>query len=832
MLFSRRPKNIPNASKRDANPLPQPIAAVLRESWWLAAVVAGLYLVIILASYHPGDPGWSHDATRAAIHNKGGSFGAWLADVLLYLFGFSAWWWVVFCLAAILWGYRRLEKVQGNHRLAIVAMSGFMMLILSSCSLEALRLGSWQIALPYVPGGMLGLALGGWLYHVLGFTGATLILLAVFAIGLSLFVGLSWLNLMETVGGWLEDRFIKLFSLYQARQDRKIGEEAASAREARVTVEKQKFEDAPALRIEEPTLDIPPAKSILREIEQEQKAAEKARIAEAQASLFEDDELPPWNDVEDDVPPAQPQPHQAAPLAPVKPKTVSKKTPPLVQSGRAELPSITLLAPPPSTQEVVSHETLEYTSRLIERKLADFGVEVKVVAAYPGPVITRYEIEPATGVKGSQIVNLMKDLARALSLVSIRVVETIPGKTYMGLELPNPKRQIVRLSEILGSQLYDDAGSLLTMALGKDISGKPVVADLAKAPHMLVAGTTGSGKSVAMNAIILSFLYKATPEEVRLIMVDPKMLELSIYEGIPHLLAPVVTDMKHAANALNWCVAEMEKRYRLMSAMGVRNLSGYNQKLKEAEKRGEKPVNPFSLTPDNPEPLTTLPLIVVLIDELADLMMVAGKQVEQLIARLAQKARAAGIHLILATQRPSVDVITGLIKANIPTRCAFQVSSKIDSRTILDQMGAEALLGQGDGLFLPPGSGYPQRIHGAFVADEEVHAVVEFLKSQGEPDYIEGILTGQVEGMGGEAGGGEFSLTGGGAAGNEGDDLYDQAVSFVLKSRKASISAVQRQLRIGYNRAARLIEQMEQAGLVSPMETNGNRTVLVPAREE
>ncbi|GAB3251005.1 DNA translocase FtsK [Chitinimonas naiadis] len=823
MLFSRRPKNAPNSTKRDSTPLPPQFAAVLRESWWLAAVVAGIYLVIILASYSAADPGWSHAATQVAIRNKGGAFGAWLADVLLYLFGFSAWWWVVFCLAAILWGYRRLEKVEHNHRLAIVAISGYLLLILSSCSLEALRLNSWHIDLPYQPGGMLGLALGGWLFHALGFSGATLILLASFGIGVSLFMGVSWLDLMERLGGWIEDHVLRVVNVWQARQDRKIGEEAAIAREARVTVEKQRFEDAPALRIEEPILDIVPSKAMLKEIEQEQKAQEKAKQAEAQPSLFAEEDLPPWDE------PVVAAGNPAAP--PPKAKTVTKKAPALISNNNAELPSLALLSAPAAMQEVVSHETIEYTSRLIERKLAEFGVEVKVIAAYPGPVITRYEIEPATGVKGSQIVNLMKDLARALSLVSIRVVETIPGKTYMGLELPNPKRQIVRLSEILGSQVYHDAGSLLTMAMGKDISGKPVVTDLAKAPHMLVAGTTGSGKSVAMNAIILSFLYKATPEEVRLIMVDPKMLELSVYEGIPHLLAPVVTDMKHAANALNWCVAEMEKRYRLMSAMGVRNLAGYNQKLKEAEKRGEKLTNPFSLTPDSPEPLESLPMIVVLIDELADLMMVAGKQIEQLIARLAQKARAAGIHLILATQRPSVDVITGLIKANIPTRCAFQVSSKIDSRTILDQMGAESLLGQGDGLFLPPGSGYPQRIHGAFVADEEVHAVVEFLKTQGEPNYIEGILSGTVEGM--EApggGGGEFGLTGGGDG--EGDDMYDQAVSFVLKSRKASISSVQRQLRIGYNRAARLIEQMEQAGLVSPMETNGNRTVLVPAREE
>ena len=450
-----------------------------------------------------------------------------------------------------------------------------------------------------------------------------------------------------------------------------------------------------------------------------------------------------------------------------------------------------------------------------------------MIAAYPGPVITRYEIEPAVGVKGAQIVNLMKDLARALSLVSVRVVETIPGKTYMGLELPNPKRQIVRLSEIIGSDDYQNMSSRLAIAVGKDIAGQPVTVDLAKMPHVLVAGTTGSGKSVAINAMILSLLYKSTAREVRLIMVDPKMLELSVYEGIPHLLAPVVTDMKQAANALNWCVGEMERRYRLMSKLGVRNLAGYNQKIKDGEKTGEKIPNPFSLTPETPEPLDTLPLIVVVIDELADLMMVAGKKIEELIARLAQKARAAGIHLILATQRPSVDVITGLIKANIPTRIAFQVSSKIDSRTILDQMGAEALLGQGDMLYLPPGSGYPNRVHGAFVADDEVHHVVEFLKTTGEPDYIEGILSGQAEAdEAGAATGGEVDGSG------EADPLYDEAVAIVVKTRKASISSVQRHLRIGYNRAARLIEQMEMAGLVSAMETNGNRTVLAPARDD
>jgi S-DNA-T family DNA segregation ATPase FtsK/SpoIIIE len=465
------------------------------------------------------------------------------------------------------------------------------------------------------------------------------------------------------------------------------------------------------------------------------------------------------------------------------------------------------------------------TSRLIEKKLKDFGVEVRVVAAAPGPVITRYEIEPATGVKGSQVVNLAKDLARALSLVSIRVIETIPGKNYMALELPNAKRQSIKLSEILGSQTYNEAKSMLTIGLGKDIGGSAVVADLAKMPHCLVAGTTGSGKSVGINAMILSLLYKADPRDVRLLLIDPKMLEMSVYEGIAHLLAPVVTDMKQAAHGLNWCVAEMEKRYKLMSKLGVRNLAGYNAKIDEAKARGEFIYNPFSLTPEQPEPLERLPFIVVVIDELADLMMVVGKKIEELIARLAQKARAAGIHLILATQRPSVDVITGLIKANIPTRLSFQVSSKIDSRTILDQMGAESLLGMGDMLYLPSGTGLPVRVHGAFVSDEEVHRVVAYLKSQGEPQYVEGVLEGgPVDGEGG----GDFA----GEAGGEKDPMYDQAVEVVLKHRKASISLVQRHLKIGYNRAARLLEDMENAGMVSAMSGAGQREILVPARAE
>jgi len=509
----------------------------------------------------------------------------------------------------------------------------------------------------------------------------------------------------------------------------------------------------------------------------------------------------------------------AAPARPPRPNAFEFHAP---ASFNVELPTLDLLEPASGDVETITEEHLAQTGQVIEQRLQEFKVPVTVVGASAGPVITRFEIEPALGVRGSQIVGLMKDLSRGLGLTSIRVVETIPGKTCMGLELPNAKRQMIRLSEILESRQYQHSTSQLTIAMGKDITGHPVVTDLAKAPHMLVAGTTGSGKSVAINAMILSLLYKATPEDVRLIMIDPKMLELSVYEGIPHLLAPVVTDMKLAANALNWCVGEMEKRYRLMSAVGVRNLAGFNQKIRDAEAKEKKIGNPFSLTPEDPEPLSTLPLIVVVIDELADLMMVAGKKIEELIARLAQKARAAGIHLILATQRPSVDVITGLIKANIPTRVAFQVSSKIDSRTILDQMGAESLLGQGDMLFLPPGTGYPQRVHGAFVADEEVHRVVEYLKQFGEPQYEEGILDGPA------ADGATQDLFGD-APDAEADPLYDEAVAFVVRTRRASISSVQRQLRIGYNRAARLVEQMEAAGLVSPMGINGSREVLVPA---
>jgi S-DNA-T family DNA segregation ATPase FtsK/SpoIIIE len=739
---------------------------LLREARALLVGAGALLLAAILLTHDVADPGFSTTGGSGSVANLGGSAGAYGADLLLTLFGVSAWWWVALALAYVVYTFRHLDGTPlAGGRQRWFRLGGFGLLLLASCGVENLRAWHWPVGLPDAAGGVLGAGAGELAGVLFGFNGGTLILLLLMALGFSVFAGVSWLEIAERTGELLEQAWWRAIAAWQASRDRKLGEVAQQKREARVSVEKKKLTDAPPIRIE----------PVVKEVPQSERA-----IAEKQAPLFS--ELP-------DSP----------------------------------LPPLHLLDPADAAVETASTEALEFTSLMIERKLAEFGVEVKVVSASPGPVITRYEIEPAVGVKGSQIVNLAKDLARTLSVISIRVVEAIPGKHTMGLEIPNPKRQIVRLSEILGSRAYHDSASPLTVTLGKDIAGNPAVADLGKMPHLLVAGTTGSGKSVGVNAMILSLVYKSDPSAVRMIMVDPKMLELSIYEGIPHLLAPVVTDMKQAACALNWCVAEMERRYKLMSAVGVRNLAGYNQKVRDARKAGTPLTHPFSLTPDTPEPLDTMPMIVVVIDELADLMMVVGKKVEELIARLAQKARAAGIHLILATQRPSVDVITGLIKANIPTRIAFQVSSKIDSRTILDQMGAEALLGQGDMLYLPPGTGLPQRVHGAFVSDAEVHRVVDYLKALGEPDYVEGVLEAPEEA--GE-GGGEF-----GEAGAEADPLYDQAVAYVLKSRRASISAVQRQLRIGYNRAARMIEDMERAGLVSPMQSNGNRDVLAPGGE-
>jgi S-DNA-T family DNA segregation ATPase FtsK/SpoIIIE len=755
------------AEKTSGAPLPAKLAGLLREAKWLILVALAGYLLIVLATYRRADPGWSHSATDAIATNAGGVVGAWLSDVLLYLFGLSAYWWIGLCLYVVVWGYRRLDGSRLiDPRPLWIALAGFGLLLVSSSALEALRFHTLSAQLPAGTGGLIGRELSSGLARAFGFTGTTLVLLTLVAIGASLFTGLSWLVLSERVGHLLEAAYGMALTAWERRQDRRLGDLAREEREFVVETEKKREEAHPPLRIEPPVVEI--------------KKSERAQ-KEKQAPLFEN--LP-------DTP----------------------------------LPPIKLLDEVKADGEQVTAETLEFTSRLIEKKLSDFGVAVKVLAAYPGPVITRYEIEPAVGVKGSQIVNLVKDLARALSVVSIRVVETIPGKSCMGLEIPNPHRQTVRLSEILGSEAYHALNSPLALVLGKDIAGHPVVADLAKMPHLLVAGTTGSGKSVALNAMILSLLYKAEPRHVRLILIDPKMLELSVYQDIPHLLAPVVIDMKQAVNALGWCVAEMDRRYKLMSWLGVRNLSGFNAKIAEAEKQGRKLEDPFTIESGEPQPLQGLPNIVLVIDELADLMMVVGKKVEEQIARLAQKARAAGIHLVLATQRPSVDVITGLIKANIPTRVAFQVSSKVDSRTILDQGGAEALLGMGDMLYLPPGSGLPQRVHGAFVADHEVHKVVEHLRGLAKPEYLEDVLEPAQAEDGGEAGPGEPT--------GEKDPLYDQAVEIVLRTRRPSISLVQRHLRIGYNRAARLIEDMERAGMVSPMQTNGNREVLVPAKAE
>ena len=694
------------------------LVALVREAWWFVLIAGAVFLALILLTYHKTDPGWSHGGTDLTVHNAGGRFGAWMADVVLHIFGLSAYWGVVFVAYLVWWGYQRMESAGiSDRRSLFAAFVGFVLVLFTSAALEHLRLYSLNVQLPDAPGGIAGAVVGEMLANAFGFTGSTLFLLALFGVGFSLLTGASWLAIMEHIGAGVEWSYTTARRSIENWRDRKAGEQATSQREEIVQeLKRHLVDDHEPVRIERPVLEIPKSTRVQKE---------------KQAPLFAD--LP-------DSP----------------------------------LPPVHLLDEADGSIELLSGEMLEFTSRLIERKLLEFGVEVKVVAAYPGPVITRYEIEPAVGVKGSQILNLTKDLARALSVVSIRVVETIPSKNCMGLELPNPKRQIIRLSEILSSQVYADMASPLTIAMGKDITGKAVVADLAKMPHVLVAGTTGSGKSVAINAMILSLVYKADPTQVRLILVDPKMLELSVYEGIPHLLAPVVTDMRQAAHALTWCVNEMDRRYRLMSSQGVRNLGGFNQKIADAKKAGAPITNPFTLNPENPEPLEELPLIVVVIDELADMMMVVGKKVEELIARLAQKARASGIHLVLATQRPSVDVITGLIKANIPTRVAFQVSSKIDSRTILDQQGAEALLGQGDMLYLPPGTGYPQRVHGAYVADHEVHAVVDWLKKLGEPQYVEGILDGPE--------------TGEGAEGEEGGDAESDPISLSSGRDRAQIA--------------------------------------------
>ncbi|MDH1474008.1 UNVERIFIED_CONTAM: DNA translocase FtsK 4TM domain-containing protein [Comamonas sp. A-3] len=786
MTYTLNASNASSSSKSKSRAA-TPRYGVIRfsqEVLLLIGLLALVFWLMAMFTYSPQDAAWSTSGAgqRPFVHNWMGRVGAWLADACYFGFGMSIWWLV---LAAVqTWVTSLVRWMRGGVNkdgspLALMPLwrrrflfwGGLAILMIASCALEWTRLYRFENLLPGPAGGVFGYMMGFNALKWLGFAGSGLIGICLFVLGAAMVFGFSWGKLAEGLGARLDGMVQFGRERREIAKDVSVGKRAAREREEVVF---DRSEGAIAAPVHQPVQIIEP---VLQETSQP-----SARVVkERQKPLFTD-------------------------------------------HPDSKLPQVDLLDQAQQRQELVSAETLEMTSRLIEKRLKDFGVEVRVVAAMPGPVITRYEIEPATGVKGSQIVNLAKDLARSLSLVSIRVIETIPGKNYMALELPNAKRQSIRLSEVLGSQVYHDAKSLLTMGLGKDIVGNPVVADLAKMPHVLVAGTTGSGKSVGINAMILSLLYKAEARDVRLLMIDPKMLEMSVYEGIPHLLCPVVTDMKQAANGLNWCVAEMERRYKLMSKLGVRNLAGYNSKIDEAKAREESIPNPFSLTPEEPEPLQRLPHIVIVIDELADLMMVVGKKIEELIARLAQKARAAGIHLILATQRPSVDVITGLIKANIPTRIAFQVSSKIDSRTVLDQMGAETLLGMGDMLYMASGTGLPIRVHGAFVSDDEVHRVVSYLKEQGEPDYIEGILEGgSVDGEGGDDDG---------EGGGEKDELYDQAVEIVLKDRKASISYVQRKLRIGYNRSANLLEQMEKAGLVSSLTSSGQRDVLVPARSE
>ena len=774
-LIFRPPSNRRVRAARTSTPASARLEALRRWIVWLLGAALLAAAVLAFASFSAADPAWSTTGSNLRLKNWLGPIGAWLSDIGYFVFGASLWWGLAFL---VLMGGRALPKGERGEEAAaglIVStpwrVGGLVLLLLSSGALEALRLHHVFAALPQGAGGALGQTVGFALMKWLGFVPSTLLLIVLLFVGASLAFAIPWHTVTERVGSLLLDGFAswraKREEVREIKRDFEIAAPEVELRDLYIREETKRVEEHEPIKIVETFEPVVLSERVERE---------------KQTMLF--------SDIPDSL-----------------------------------LPQLSLLEPLPKEQPVVSAETLEFTSRLIERKLAEFNVPVKVLAAYPGPVITRYEIEPDVGVKGNSIVNLAKDLARAMSVMSIRVVETIPGKSCMGLEVPNPQRQAVGLIEILGSAAYNDATSLLTMGLGKDIAGRPVVADLGRMPHCLVAGTTGSGKSVGINAMILSLLYRAEPREVRLVLIDPKMLELSIYEGIPHLLCPVVTDMKLAANALNWCVNEMERRYRLLSHMGVRQLSSYNVKIRDAAAKGQPIGNPFSLTPDQPEPLEEMPFIVVVIDELADLMMVAGKKIEELIARLAQKARAAGIHLILATQRPSVDVITGLIKANVPTRIAFQVASKIDSRTILDQMGAEALLGRGDMLYMLGGTGMPNRVHGAFVTDDEVHRVVDHWKAQSPPQYVDGVLEGtDAETLN--------EINGGGSNDGEKDPRFDEAVAAVLESRQPTISYVQRRLRIGYNGAARLIEAMENAGIVTKPNAMGKREVLVPKRDE
>ena len=740
----------------------------LKEGVMITLGGIAMFLLVSLLTYHPADNSWSQAGENLAYHNLGGAVGAWFSDFSLYFFGQLAF---LFPVSVGYLGWltfkEGLEGIFLSRYHALVRFVGLILVVFNGSGLLWVRGGGVLALEPRSSGGILGDLYGTLLSSGFGEVGGVVLMLAGFLAGMTLLTGLSWLNLMDKSGilTLAVYRYVKyqFLATFDYLCDYIKGRAARKERIALVRQDTLKRE-----RQEPPVINITSAEVLV---------SERAKL-EDQESLFGEEK----ND---------------------------------------QLPELSLLDRRDRSDSGYSQDSLTAMSRQVELKLDDFGIEVKVVSVQPGPVITRFELEPAAGVKASRITNLSKDLARALSAISVRVVEVIPGKTTIGLEIPNQKRATVFLRDILKSDVYESLQSKLTIALGEDISGQPVVADLSKMPHLLAAGTTGSGKSVALNAIILSLLYKSTPKEVRFILIDPKMLELSVYEGIPSLLAPVVTDMKDAANALRWCVAEMERRYRLMAALGVRNISGFNRKVQDAKKIGEPLENPLLVEDGLSEELQALPRVVVIIDELADLMMVVGKKVEDLIARLAQKARASGIHLILATQRPSVDVITGLIKANIPSRIAFQVSSRVDSRTILDQMGAEHLLGHGDMLYLPPGTSIPTRVHGAFVSDDEVHKVVNRLKKSGEPEYEDSVLNGDLSELSGVAMG-DLDLD------SEQDELYDQAVQIVLDTRKASVSGIQRRLKIGYNRAARMVESMEAAGLVGELQASGTREVLVP----
>ncbi len=814
-----------------------------REGGLILTVAACLFLFMALISHSPNDPGWTSTGSNALPQNYGGRAGAWFADVLLYFFGYVAYLFplLIGYRAAVIFRYR--QQMSGFHwPMFTIRVLGFIITVLGATGLLAI----YSVAgLDTVSGGIIGLELSGVMLKSFNLLGSTLLLVSMLLFGLTVFTGISWLGLMDRTGAltlrlyrWSSRHCYLLWDRYQDR--RALAKEEAAQRPSKrkpVTINQRSVE-------------------VLEDNEQGAGRLKGAwdKLKHKVSKEHEDEEMIEARQEPVIEPPVQVKAGSKASETKKEAAAENKdgqkqiKISPFVKkskrSTRAEdekqghlfiasegpLPSISLLDPADKCKKAgFSPEMLQHMSRLLEEKLGDFGVSAEVVEVNPGPVITRFEIQPAPGVKVSKISNLAKDLARSLAVLSVRVVEVIPGKSVVGIEIPNEHREIVRFSEVMLSKDYDDAESPLTLGLGNDIAGDPVVVNLAKMPHLLVAGTTGSGKSVGVNSMILSMLFKATPEEVRFIMVDPKMLELSIYDGIPHLLTPVVTDMKEAANALRWCVAEMERRYKLMASMGVRNIAGYNRKVKDAAAAGEPLLDPLwqpnehllNEEQDRPE-LETLPFIVVVIDEFADMMMIVGKKVEELIARIAQKARAAGIHLILATQRPSVDVITGLIKANVPTRISFQVSSKIDSRTVLDQGGAEQLLGHGDMLYMPPGTSVPIRVHGAFVDDHEVHKVVDDWKQRGEPDYLEEVLSG------GDSSDPIAAAMGEGGGDNEQDALYDEAVAFVTETRRVSISSVQRKLKIGYNRAANLVEAMEQAGVVSSAGHNGSREVLAP----